>query len=65
MIISLIIGYGLLALVSANVFGGLVTIIIKVIIIKTKIPINLNLKFKSKRMIKELFSYSFYHLLFP
>ena len=57
-IIALLNGYGLYALVTANAVSGLATIVLKLIIIKRKTPIKVNLKHKSKLMVKDIFGFS-------
>ncbi|MHA6533608.1 oligosaccharide flippase family protein [Paenibacillus sp. BAC0078] len=57
-IIALLLGYGLYALVLVNAISGLATIAIKYIIIRKKTPINSNIKFKSKTILKDIFSFS-------
>lgn len=55
---SLFFGLGVVAVVSANAVSGLITILIKIIIIrKAGIP-NPNLKCKDKRILKDIFSFS-------
>lgn len=57
-IIVLINGYGLYSLVTANAVSGLVNIMMKLIIVKRKTPVKVNLKFKSRSMVKDIFSFS-------
>ncbi len=57
-IIALQNGYGLYALVTANAVSGIVTIILKFIIIKRKTPVKVNLKFKNKSILRDIFSFS-------
>ncbi len=57
-IIALFYGYGLYALVTANAASGLATITIKYFIIKCKTPVRANITYKSKTMIKDIFSFS-------
>jgi len=57
-IIALINGYGLYALVTANAVSGVVTILVKIIIIKWKTPVKVNIKYKSKIMMNEILSFS-------
>ena len=56
-IIALINGYGLYALVTANAVSGVVTILVKIIIIKWKTPVKVNIKYKSKIMMNEILSF--------
>src|SRR5699024_8718629 len=57
-IISLYKGYGLYALVLANAFSGVITIIMKYIVIKRKTSIKVNLRYYNKKMTKEITSFS-------
>jgi O-antigen/teichoic acid export membrane protein len=57
-ILALTFGYGLYALVAINAICGIIIIVIKFYIIKSKIPIKLNFKFKNKTMLSDIFSFS-------
>jgi len=57
-IFALINGYGLYALVTVNAVSGLVIIFIKILIIKRKTPVKVNLKYKSRTMVKNILSFS-------
>lgn len=57
-ITALINGFGLYALVTANAVSGVVTILIKIIIIKRKTPVKVNIKYKNKTMVGEIFNFS-------
>ena len=58
MIIALSCGMGVYALVSVNAIAGLLTIAIKYIIIRKKTGINVNFKYKDKKLTKEVFGFS-------
>jgi O-antigen/teichoic acid export membrane protein len=57
-IVALIIGFGLYTLVTLNAISGLITIIIKLIIVKRSTPIKINYKFYNKKMLNEIFNFS-------
>lgn len=58
MIIALLLGYGVFALVMVNAISGLLTIIIKLYIIKKKTPVRVNLKCQDKGVLKDIFGFS-------
>ena len=58
MIIALSMGYGLYTLVTINAFSGLVSLILKMWVIKKQTPVKINFKFKSKKMLKEVLEFS-------
>lgn len=58
MIIALLMGYGVYALVTVNAISGLLTIAIKLIIIRKKTPVRINFKYFDKGMLKEIFGFS-------
>lgn len=58
MVIALLLGYGVFALVIVNAIAGLLTIIIKLIIIKKKTTVKVNFKYQSKGLLKEIFGFS-------
>lgn len=58
MIISLLMGYGVFALVSVNAIAGLLTILLKLIIIKRQTQTRVNFRFFNKSMLKEVFGFS-------
>lgn len=60
MVICLSIGLGVYALVSVNAISGLLTILIKYIVIKRRTAIRINFKYKDKTLTKEVFSFSFW-----
>jgi len=62
-IIALINGYGLYALVTVNAISGLITILVKIIIIKCKTPVRTNFRYTNKSMIRDIFSFSFWSAL--
>ncbi len=57
-ILALFNGYGLYALVTANAVSGLATIVLKYSIIKRKSTVKINIKYKSKLMIRDIFTFS-------
>ena len=58
MVIALLLGYGVYALVSVNAISGLLTIAIKLIIIRKRTSVKVNFKFFDKSMLKEIFGFS-------
>ena len=58
MVISLLLGYGVYALVTVNAISGILTIIIKLIIIKKKTPVKVNFRYFEKSTLKEIFGFS-------
>lgn len=58
MIIALLLDYGVYALVTVNAIAGLLTIVIKLIIIHRKTDVRVNLKYRDKKMLKEIFGFS-------
>ncbi len=57
-VIALFLGWGVYALVSVNAIVGLLTIAFKLIVIKSKTPVKVNLRFFDKSMLKEIFGFS-------
>lgn len=57
-IAALLSGMGLYALVSINAVSALITIIIKLIVIRRKTPVKVNMLYFSKQMLKSIFSFS-------
>lgn len=57
-ILSLVFGGGLYALVIINAFWNIISILVKIIIIKKVTPININFKYINKKMFKEIFGFS-------
>jgi O-antigen/teichoic acid export membrane protein len=62
-VLALLSGFGLYALVFLNAIGGLVTIAVKLLIIKRKIAVKVNFRFKSKAILKDIFSFSIWSTL--
>lgn len=58
MVISLILGYGLYALVLVNAFVSIFAIIIKLLFINHKINYKADFKYLNKNLVKEIFSFS-------
>ena len=58
MVIALLMGYGVYALVLVNALSGLLTIAIKLFLIKKKTPVKVNFKHKDKGLLKEIFGFS-------
>ena len=54
----LLMGYGIYALVLVNAIVGLLTILLKLIIIKKSTPARVNFKFFDKTMLKDIFGFS-------
>ena len=57
-VVCLFLGYGIYALVIVNVVAGLLDIVFKIIVIKRKTPVKVNLKFWNKNVLKEIFGFS-------
>lgn len=57
-VIALLCGAGVEALVIANALGGLLTIIIKLAVIRRSTPLRANLKYFDKRTLKDIFGFS-------
>ncbi len=60
MVFALIMGYGVYALVTVNAVSGILTILIKLVIIRKKTGIKVNFKYRNKGILKEIFSFSFW-----
>ena len=58
MVIALLMGYGVYALVTVNALSGILTILIKLIIIRRKTSVRVNFKYKHKSLFKEIFGFS-------
>lgn len=58
MVICLLLGYGVYALVLVNAVAGLLTIAIKLIIIRRQTDIRINFKYFDKSLLKEIFGFS-------
>lgn len=58
MVIALIIGQGVYALVTINAIAGLITIAIKLFIIRRKTKVRVNFKFFDKSLLKNIFGFS-------
>ncbi len=58
MVVLLLMGYGVYALVVINAISGLITIGIKLFVIKRKTPVRVNLKYFEKGLLKEIFGFS-------
>lgn len=57
-VILLLMGKGIYALVLVNAVAGLITILLKLIIIKKQTPTKVNFKYFDKSMLKEIFGFS-------
>ena len=57
-VIALLNGYGLYALVAANAVSGILTIVMKYIVIKRKTPVKTNLKYVDQETTKQVTSFS-------
>ncbi|MBQ9977538.1 MAG: oligosaccharide flippase family protein [Clostridia bacterium] len=58
MVLALLLGQGVFALVTINAISGLLTIAIKLIIIRKKTAVRVNFRHRDKGMLKEIFSFS-------
>ncbi len=58
MVIALLLGYGVYALVTVNAVSGLLTIAVKLVIIRKKTPVKVNFRYFNKGMLKEIFGFS-------
>lgn len=58
MVIALLLGYGVYALVIVNAVAGLLTILVKLIIIRKKTAVKVNLKYRNTKILKEIFGFS-------
>lgn len=58
MVAALFMGYGVHALVLVNAISGLLTIVIKIVIINRKTPVKINFKYFEKGLVKEIFGFS-------
>lgn len=59
-VLSLKLGFGLYALVTANAISGILTILIKFIIIKRELPLKIHFSYRNLNLIKSIFSFSFW-----
>ncbi len=57
-VIALMFGWGVYALVSVHAIVGLLTIAVKLLVIKQKTPVKVNFKHFDKSMLKEIFGFS-------
>lgn len=58
MVLCLLMGQGVFALVLVNAIAGLLTIVLKLWVIKRKTPIKIRFKYRDKGLLKEIFSFS-------
>ena len=58
MVVALLLGYGVYALVTVNAVAGLLTILVKLVIINKKTAVKVNLKYFDKKMLREIFGFS-------
>ena len=58
MIFSLLMGWGLYALVTVNALAGILTIVYKYIVIKKETSLRVNFSYSSKTLYKEIFKFS-------
>lgn len=58
MIIALLLDYGVFALVMVNAISGILTIVLKFLIIKIKTPIKVNFSYRSNEVLKSIFGFS-------
>jgi O-antigen/teichoic acid export membrane protein len=57
-IIALLRGYGVITIVAINTFTGILTIAVKLYLLKRNTPIKVNFRCKSKSLLKEMFDFS-------
>lgn len=57
-IIALINDFGVIAIVTANAFSGIITVGIKLILLKRELPVKANFKIRDKNLFKEIASFS-------
>lgn len=57
-VLCLLLGYGIFALVIVNAVAGFLDIVLKIIVIKRKTPVKINLKFWNAKVLKEIFGFS-------
>ena len=57
-VLALLFGFGVEAIVTANAVSGLLTILIKLYIIKKQTPVKANFKIKDKNLLKEIAGFS-------
>ena len=60
MVVALLCGQGVFALVFVNALSGLLTILIKLIIIKCKTPVKSNFLYSDKSVLSQFFGFSFW-----
>ncbi len=58
MVFALYMGYGVFALVTVNALSGILTILIKLLILRSKTDVKVNLKFKDNKLLKQIFGFS-------
>ena len=58
MVIALLMGFGVYALVSVNAVAGLLTILIKLVVIRKQTKVRVNFSFFDKGILKEIFGFS-------
>lgn len=58
MVIALLCGMGVYALVTVNAISGLLTILLKWIVIRRKTAVKINLRYSDKGLLKEIFGFS-------
>lgn len=58
MVIALLMGMGVYALVTVNAVSGLLTILLKLIIIRKGTAVRINFRFFDKKILKEIFGFS-------
>lgn len=58
MIFSLLMGWGLYALVTVNALAGMLTIVYKYIVVKKETSLKVNFNYSSKTLYKEIFKFS-------
>lgn len=58
MVIALLAGYGVFALVTVNAVSGILTILLKLLVIRKQTAVRVNFKFFDKGLLKEIFGFS-------
>ncbi len=58
MVAALLLGFGLYSLVTVNAIAGIISIIYKLSVVKTKTPIKVNFKYFDKELLKDIFGFS-------
>ncbi len=57
-VLSLTLGYGLYALVAAHIVAGILNVVFKQVVIKTRTPIRVNFRYRDRQLFKSIFKFS-------